>query len=223
MLYLTPQREIIPAHLAQPETWHWIMDALYYTIKENRVIRDHFEARDYKLAFSPSDQHFFTPYCYQAILAGAIGEEAITALLQDEGVELEETPDALFEVADLKIRGLPWYIDCKNYNDRTLERFSAPIDDLAWHPKLNEAHFAERARLKVEQLRAHHGTQVKLIYLNLVSSQPRPRGYYDCDFRETSFGEASIVVIQGALRRRIPNAYHQAFEHFFHDLRSALS
>ncbi len=222
MLYLTSQREIIPAHLAQPETRHWTMDALYYTIKENRVIRDHFEARDYKLAFSPSDQHFFTPYCYQAILAGAIGEEAITALLQDEGVELEETPDALFEVADLKIRGLPWYIDCKNYNDQTLERFSAPIADLAWHPKLNDAHFAERARLKVEQLRAHHGTPVKLIYLNLVSSQPRPRGYYDCNFHEVSFDEASIVVIQGALRRRTPNAYHQAFEHFLHDLHSAL-
>jgi hypothetical protein len=222
LLYLTPQNEIVPAHLAQPDTYHWRMDALYAVIRENTVIRDHFLAHDYKLAFSPSDQHFFAPYCYQAILAGAIGEEAITALLQDEGIELEETPDALFEVADLKIRGLPWYIDSKNYNERTLERFSAPPDDLAWHPKLNEAYFADSARLKVERLRAYHGTSSKLIYLNLVSSQPRPRGYYNDDFRQVSFDQASIIVIQGALQHRAPNAYHQAFEYFLHDLRSAL-
>lgn len=222
LLYLTPQNEIIPAHLAQPDTYHWRMDALYSVIRENTVIRDHFLAHDYKLAFSPSGQHFFTPYCYQAILSGAIGEEAITALLQDEGIELEELPDVLFEMADLKIRGLPWYIDGKNYNEQTLERFSAPLDDPAWHPKLNEAHFANSARLKVERLRAYHGTPVKLIYLNLVSSQPRPRGYYDGDFRQVSFDEASIIVIQGALQRRAPNAYHQAFEYFLNDLRSAL-
>jgi hypothetical protein len=221
LLYLTPQNEIVPAHLAQPDTYHWRMDALYSVIKENTVIRDHFLARDYKLAFSPSGQHFFTPYYYQAILAGAIGEEAIVALLQDEGIELEELPDALFEVADLKIRGLPWYIDSKNYNEQTLERFSAPLDDPAWHPKLNEEHFVDSARLKVERLRTYHGTPVKLIYLNLVSSQPRPRGYYDGDFRQVSFDKASIIVIQGALQRRAPNAYHQAFEYFLNDLRSA--
>lgn len=221
LLYLTPQNYIVPAHLAQPDTYHWRMDALYSVIRENTVIRDHFLARDYKLAFSQSGQHFFTPYCYQAILAGAIGEEAITALIRDEGIELEEMPDMLFEVAGLKIRGVPWYIDGKNYNEQTLERFSAPLDDHAWHPKLNEAHFADSARLKVERLLAYHGTPVKLIYLNLVSSQPRPRGYYDDDFRSVSFDEASIIVIQGALQRRAPNAYHQAFEYFLHDLRSA--
>jgi hypothetical protein len=87
---------------------------------------------------------------------------------------------------------------------------------------LNEAHFADSARLKVERLRAYHGTPVKLIYLNLVSSQPRPRSYYDGDFRQVSFDEASIIVIQGALQRRAPNAYHQAFDYFLNDLRSAL-
>lgn len=222
MLYLTPQNEIIPAHIAQPDAYHWRMDALYYVIRDNRVIHDYFEEHDYKLAFSPSDQHFFTPYCYQAILAGAIGEEAITALLRDEGIELEEMPDVLFEVADLKIRDQPWYIDCKNYNEQTLDRFTVSPDDPVWHPKLNEEHFADSARLKVGKLRAYHGTPVKLIYLNLVTSQPRPHGYYDCDFRQVSFAESSIVVIQGALQRRIPNAYHQAFIYLLHDLSSVL-
>ncbi|HEY4036739.1 MAG TPA: hypothetical protein VGL94_22510, partial [Ktedonobacteraceae bacterium] len=86
----------------------------------------------------------------------------------------------------------------------------------------NEEHFADSARLKVGKLRAYHGTPVKLIYLNLVTSQPRPHGYYDCDFRQVSFAESSIVVIQGALQRRIPNAYHQAFIYLLHDLSSVL-
>jgi len=221
VLYLTQQNEIVPSHIVPPGTYPWRMDALYWVVRENRVIRDHFLNHGYKLSFDPNERHFFTPYCYQAILAGAIGEEAISALLSDEGIELEELPDELFEVADLKIRAMPWYIDCKNYNEQTLDRFPAPEGER--HPKLNEEHFAESARIKVEKLRAYHGTPVKLIYINLVSIQPRPRDYYDDNFQSVSFGDASIVVIQGALRRPGSNAYQQAFMHLLHDLQSALS
>ena len=222
LLYLTPQNEIIPAHLAQPDTYHWCLDDLYARIRDNRVIRDHFQARGYRLAFSPSEQRFFTPYSYQSILAGAIGEEAIAALLEKEEIALEEMPDALFEVADLKVRGLPWYIDSKNYNERTLERFSVPPDDPAWHPKLNDEHFQASARRKVALLQTHHDAPVKLIYLNLVSGQPRSLGYYDGDFVQVDFDAASIIIIPGALQRRAPNAYQQAFEHFLHDCRSVV-
>jgi hypothetical protein len=219
ILYLTTSNEIIPAHLAGPDTYPWRMDALYDVIASNRVIRDFFLLHGYELAFNRTCQQFFTPYCYQAILAGAIGEEAINALLQDEGIQLEELPHTLFEIADLKIRGFPWYIDCKNYNERTLERFAVPKDDPAWHPKLNEAHFKQRARAKVEMISTHHNTTGKLIYLNLVSSQDRPFDYYDQDFLPVNtFADAAVVVVQGVLQRSAPNAYQQGFEHFLHDI-----
>ncbi len=217
-LYLTSDHEIIPPHLAQATTIHWRMNTVYSVIKENQVIREYFEGRNYRLAFPPQGQRFFTPYCYQAILAGAIGEEAITALLHAEGIELEELPDILFEVADIKMRGFPWYFDCKNYNERTLEHFSLPEGDPARHMKLNETHFRESAQTKLARLQRHHGTPVKLIYLNLVTTHPRPRGYYDENFEPVSFEEASIIVIQGVLQRHAPNAYHQAFAHFLRDV-----
>ena len=218
ILHLTPQNEIIPAHLEQADTYSWHMDALYWVIKDNIVIRDYFQEQGYKLAFDPRCSSFFAPYCYQAILAGAIGEEAITAILRDEKIELEEVPDRVFELADLKIRDWPCYIDGKYYNEETLVRFVLPPDDPASHPKLNQTYFKESARRKVEKLRAYHESPVKLIYLNLVSSHSRPYGCYDDNFQEVSFRDASIVVIQGALQRRHPNAYHRAFEYFLQDL-----
>lgn len=219
MVHLTRENEIIPAHLSQQETYRWRMDALYDVIADNLVIRDYFQERGYELTFSRITQQFFTPYCYQAILAGAVGEEAITALLQDEGIALEELPDALFEVADLKLVGRPWYIDCKNYGEHTLERFALPEDDPAWHPTLNESHFRERAMAKVRAVSTYHGTTGKLIYLNLRSSQDRPLGYYDPDFQPvTRFSDAAIIVIQGALASAAPNAYQRAFEAFLLDI-----
>jgi hypothetical protein len=74
------------------------MDAIYDVLVENRVICDYFLRHGYELAFNRLSRQFFTPYCYQAILAGAVGEEAILALLHDEAIKLEETLDAVFEV-----------------------------------------------------------------------------------------------------------------------------
>lgn len=220
ILHLTPHNEIIPAHLVQADTYSWRMDALYDLIEDNRVIREFFLDRGYELAFNPATRHFLLPYCYQAILAGAIGEEAITALLRHEELLLEDVPDALFEIADLKLQGWPCYIDCKNYNEHTLERFVVDPDDPSWHPKLNEAHFKESARTKLEKISSYHGGPGKLIYINLVSSQDRPLGYYDRDFHSTSFANANIIVVQGALQRQAANAYHQAFEYLLHDLKT---
>jgi hypothetical protein len=223
ILHLTPQQEIIPAHLAQPDSRRWRMDAIYDVLVENRVICDYFLGHGYELAFNRLSRQFFTPYCYQAILVGAVGEEAIAALLQDEEVKLEETPDALFEVADTKISDRPYYIDCKYYGELTLEQLSADAGDDLWHPKLNEQYFRQNARGKLEKIAAYHGEQGKLIYLNLASSQERPLSYYDADFSPVShFADAAIVIIQGVLQRHAPNAYYQAFEYFLQDLTTDL-
>ncbi len=38
-------------------------------------------------------------------------------------------PDALFEVADLRVENRPVFIDCKNYGTQTLRQFALPPDD----------------------------------------------------------------------------------------------
>jgi hypothetical protein len=212
LYYTTPQQEIIPASVALPGTRCWEMNALYEVIAENPVIRDYFLLRGYELAFGTTTRQFFLPYFYQAILTGAIGEEAIVALLKKRGIMLDEIPDGLFELADLKIMGRPWYIDCKYYNEDTLESFSVPYGDLAWRPKLNDADFKKRAQEKLAKISDYHGQQGKLIYLNLVSRQDRPCSLYDRNLVPvTHLQQADIIVIQGVLKRAHPDDIHQVF------------
>ena len=222
-LNITPELEILPLGLTVPDSKIIHFDAVYTIISENPIIRDHFLDRGYDLRFDHPGVHFFTPYCLQAILAGAIGEEAITALLIKEGIAVEALPDALFEVTDLCIVGKPWFIDCKNYNDLTLDRFSLSIDDPLWHPTLNEASFMQHAQAKLDRLIRHAGVGSKLIYINLVSGQERPLGYYNRDFQMVfDFDTAAIIVVQGALDRQDPNCFQDAFTMFLADLKKAL-
>lgn len=222
-LYITPDLDILPPGVTLPDTKLIHMDAVYAIISNNPVIHDHFLDQGYDLQFDHPGFHFFTPYCLQAILAGAIGEEAIAALLTKEGIEVEPLPNALFEVTDLRVIDKPWFIDCKNYNDQTLDRFSLPIDDPLWHPSLNEAHFIQHAQAKLDRLVRHEGADSKLIYINLVSSQERPLGYYDHDFHPVSdFNAATIIVVQGALDRQAPNCFQTAFSTFLVDIKKAL-
>lgn len=220
---VTPELDILPPNLALPDNRVIHMDAMYAVIIGNPVIHDHFLDQGYDLQFDHPGFHFFTPYCLQAILAGAIGEEAITALLVKEGIIVNPLPDVLFEVTDLRIADKPWFIDCKNYNDQTLDHFSLPTDDPLWHPSLNEAHFIQHAQAKLDQLVRHEGAGSKLIYINLVSGQARPLGYYDRDFHPVSdFQEATIIVVQGALDRQAPNCFQAAFSAFLVDIKKVL-
>lgn len=223
MLLLTPNGEILPPHLIQPDTFFWKMDKVYRVVTNNQIIQDYFKGHSYPFQFPPSGKRFLTPNSFQALLKGAIGEEAICALLQEEGIEMEALPDPLIEVADLKIRGCPYYIDCKYYTDFTLKRFSLPEDDPNWHHKLNEEAFRESAKKKVARLRAYHQSAVKLIYINLVSTDDHYLSLFDLDFQKVSFNAATIIVVPGALQQRRLNSYQPVFELFLRHLHQLLS
>ncbi len=220
---ILPELAIFPLDVLLPESKVMTLDAMYTTIAGNHVIQEHFAYRGFDLKFDHPGTHFFTPYCLQAILAGAIGEEAVTALLAEAGILVEALPNPLFEVVDQKIVGKPWFIDCKNYNDHTLDRFSLPIGDPLRHPTLNEAHFMQSAKGKLQRITQHSGQGSKLIYINLVSGQERPLGYYNNNFQEVStFDTAEIIVVQAALDRQAPNFFQAAFTTFLADLKKAL-
>jgi hypothetical protein len=222
-LNVTQEFDILPLELNIPGSRVINFDAIYAIISENLVICEYFLDHGYDLQFNHPEFHFFTPYCLQAILAGAIGEEAITALLTVEDIPLEPLPDALFEIADLCVAGKPWFIDCKNYSDQTLDRFSLPIDDPLWHPSLNEPAFIQHAKAKLERIMRYAGPESKLMYINLVSGQERPLGYYNQDFQPVlNFEEAAIIVVQGALDRLAPSCFHTAFTTFLTDLKKVL-
>jgi len=216
---------IIPHEEKTSDFSIWEMDILYHILLKNKVVRAYFESKGYELGFNRGTKQFFTPYTYQAILAGAIGEEAIKALLEKKRIRFEEICDSLFEVIDLKIADLPWYIDCKNYSEDTLNRFSLSSDDLLYRPKLNDKDFKESAKRKLKKIQTFHSAEpnlCKLIYLNFVGHNDRIKRYYDCDFNDVGhdFQAAKIIVIQGVLDQSKPETFCEGFEKLLTDLQN---
>ena len=88
---------------------------------------------------------------------------------------------------------------------------------------MNESAFTKHAQDKLDRIRHTVGPDGKLIYINLVSGQERPLGYYTREFgKVTDFSEAAIIVVQGALDRQAPSCYQAAFTMFLADLKKAL-
>lgn len=226
-LYIDPEYNLYPANSRPNDVIRWRLNSIYDVIKNNQIIARSFlnTTNSYELEFSPATESFFTPYFYQAILVGAIGEAAIEALLKHYGVLLEqEVTDQLFEIADLKFKGRPWYIDCKNYSERTLSHFALDIDDPAYHPSLSEGTFEAKALSKLDKIRDFHSSETyncKLIYLNLVSSDNRLKRYIHSDdfTRDVSFDKADIIIVQGILNIDDPNELTLSFEQFLEDIR----
>ncbi|MEO1255681.1 MAG: hypothetical protein AAFY41_12490 [Bacteroidota bacterium] len=223
LLYIDQENRVYHHNLRIPTARRWRLNSVYDVIKENNIISRHFLNRGYELEFSQSTNFFFTPYFYQAILVGAIGEEAIEVLLKSNLVLLDDDiPHELFELADIKIADKPWYIDCKNYSERTLDQFPLDEDDPAYHPSLSEKTFEAKVRSKLRRIRAYHQNEqdnCKLIYLNLVSSEHRSLRYINSSNYEenTTFDEADVIIVQGILHPDKPNELSSSFKQVLDD------
>ncbi len=226
-IYLDDNRTIHRKDAAPLGCRQWKLDGVYRRLRHNPIIERFFAKRGYELGVTSLAQTFLTPYCYQAILTGALGETAVFALLQHEHISLETPPDALFEIADLRITGRPWYIDAKYYSERTLDSFQMSPADADWLPKLNEDDFMHNAKAKFACIKAHHqgeGNSCKLIYLNLASTNDRARRYLSADgqFVATA-ADAQIIIIQGMLNSQQPDTYTDNFQGLLDELRLLLS
>lgn len=220
-LYIDDELRIYPRGKQPTEARPRRINSVYDVIRNNKVISDYFIARGFELEFDSGNNHFFTPYFYQSILVGAVGEAAIQAVLRANLLRTtDDLPDPLYELADLKINNKPWYIDCKNYSERTLSNFSLPREDIAYHPKLNEDTFIKQAQSKLNKMQKYHTSndESKLIYLNLVHSGDRIKRYLDSDFNAVnSFADAQIIIVQGIIEASSPNSYSTAFTQFITD------
>lgn len=228
-LYINSNLEIVPHTLWDSSFKAWQLDSLYTLISQNDIIRRYFEMKGYELGFNNTTNQFFTPYFYQAILAGAIGEEAIEAIFRKENIILDEDEidDTLFELADTKIRGVPYYIDCKNYSEQTLQGVALTPDDPGWRPKLNDVDFKDSARKKLDKIRKFHADErdkCKLIYVNFMGTNERIKRYLDTDFTDlkNDFTAAKIIIIQGGIDWNKPDEYCQPFQIFLHHLHEDL-
>ena len=200
--------QLAPPGTAHPDFAAWDLNAVYRPITRflDSALATHFRVRGYELAFVESGTYLL-PYVYQSILVGAVGEELIEAVLKMKGIAAtgRAVPDAVFEVADLKVKDRPVYIDCKNYGPRTQRQFALPPEDPLYHPKLNEVKFKERMVSKWQQLqRATPHTPAdpcRLLVMNLLQDEESALNFYDEQFRPVpEWALARIVVLTGTLK-----------------------
>jgi hypothetical protein len=206
----------------------WNLDSAFQNVQNNAILRGHFDFNQFEQGFSGKGI-YFTPYFYQCILAGAIGEEAVKAVFEHEQIRLteKEIPNELFELIDLKVEDKNWYIDAKNYSEQTITHFQLAEDDYFFHPKLNEASFKEKAQEKLRKITDFHKQDdCKIIYINAFGNGERPTNYYDENFNEVgnSFEKAKIIVIQSMLKagKSVKNDknYSPDFQYFISELKN---
>lgn len=208
----------------------WYVDNIYSKVRQYDLLITYFEHHEYELAFG-SNGKFFTPYFYQAILSGAIGEEVVVAVFRKENILLvdEEIPDSLFEVVDKMVHGHHWFIDAKNYSEATISNFHLDESDPLYHPKLNESEFKKSAKRKITMIQNQFPTSndCKLIYINAFGAEDRPVSYLDQDMNSVGidFNKASVIIIQGILKKdetggRNSN-YTKAFSTFISEIKKS--
>lgn len=182
------------------EVYRWNLDFVYERVNQNNVIKSYFENNGYKTVFETNTigyKTFFTPYIYQAILQGAIGEKAIEALLDYNGFELEnpiELPNELFEVIDAKVKGSPIYLDFKNFSNTTLNKFHLTEDDPVYEYQFDSEKFIEKQVEKYQIIRAIDPKAI-LYIINLFSDDNREPDYFDNKGKRQNKSEKSCIRI----------------------------
>ena len=113
----------------------------------------------------------------------------------------DEIDNSLFELIDLKMAGKPWYIDAKNYNEKTVRHFEITDEnDYLYHPKLNSDYFKQSAINKLNKIKDFHtkeSTNSKIIYANVFGSSDRSTTFFDEEFNAVGndFEKAKIIVV----------------------------
>lgn len=228
-LYINKRNQIVPYEQKIGSYNTWDLDSIYKKIISNEVIFKYFRKHGYELSFN-NHRVFFTPFFYQAVLVGAIGEESIKAIFENLKIPVTDEIDSkLFELADAKIIGKPWYLDFKHYSENTLQNFSLKEGDPLYHSKLNDTYFKESARKKLLQIQQFHKNQkedCKLIYINFIGKNERIKKYWDIDFKNDNinFNDSKIITIQGVIEtgKKNNNIYCKGIEDLVNDIRMEL-
>lgn len=198
---------IVPRSLQADSSFsEWQLDKIFDKVIQNPILSSHFDFRHLEYGFLGNNR-FFTPYFYQSILAGAIGEEAVKAIFKREQIRVTEDDidNSLYELMDLKIIDKPWYIDAKNYSEQTIQNFEIiDVEDYFYHPKLNSTYFKKRAIEKWQKISDFHSDEnSKIIYVNIFGSDERPIIYYDEYFNPLGkdFNNAKIIIVPNVFNK----------------------
>lgn len=196
----------------------WNIDLIYTAVRNNPFLLKAFNDRGYKTKFESKPGvvgNIPTPYTYQAILAGAVGEAAISLILEKEGVKLNDCKslhNQLFEVFDAKVNDRAIYFDFKNFGTSTLDKFAISLGDMKSDPDLNSMEFLNKLKAKFMILKEHHDNPI-IYVLNLYSQHKRKPDFFDSNFKPVDFeSQASIRIIPSILNSADLTKYSPEFE-----------
>ncbi|REH36995.1 hypothetical protein DFR26_2141 [Paraperlucidibaca baekdonensis] len=151
-------------------------------IMRNAIIRQHFTQCGFATKWSELSW-VMTPAAYQNIYKGALGEEAIKALLMASGFIVEDMPYETFERFDFiatNQQGLRIAIDAKNWASS------------------GEAH---RHELKIELIKQRCGVH-HFAYINLFGRAESNVEFVDNTLRPSLDGNYTTLVIPGVIDRQ---------------------
>lgn len=197
----------------------------YRQIAQYPLIQHHFDMRAYPTTYQRTiTNDLFTPYVLQAVLAGAVGEVALTAVLAHYQMRVEhplEHPTALFEDFDLKLAGQPIYLDAKSFSQATIDRINATPDDPAFHPQIQSTELLRTARAKWQRIVEVTGDpSAKFVIINLQVADERTNEYWDAQLnRVERFQDSAITLIQGLLDQNTVTGVSSAFQQWIQDIR----
>jgi len=178
----------------------WNLDSAYRIVSKNHLLKHLFESNGYPTSFDIKPNlvnYVLTPYMYQAILLGAIGEQAISLLLSYHGILLDEFNDlenSLFEVVDAKMKYLPVYFDFKNFAAHTLDKFSLKATDRNFDSEINSQEFIQKIKGKYDLLKKQNENPI-LYLLNLHSEQRRKPDFFDSNMQPVTYEKDSCIRI----------------------------
>jgi len=223
---------IIPKQ--EPKCQRYFLNKVYEVVQENTVIRNYFIRKGFQLSNAyTKDQpnSIFIPEFQQAIVKGAIGEEGLKALLQHAGIEIEDDdaiPNGLFELFDFKVKGLPIYIDAKNWDGKVIRNFATEPDDAEVHPKLHHSPYVTKGLNTLRAIKSQPGNEnAKIIYINLMyegENYYTQQAYYrdeQCQ-RVFDYQSASFVYLAGVLDSSNKNKVHKIFDELLSDIEKYL-
>jgi hypothetical protein len=208
-----------------PDTVTLSLNWPYHQIADNPLIRRYFETRAYPVAYQRTiTNDIFTPFILQALLAGAVGEIALQAVLDHYHIPIERSidhPTLLFEMYDLKIEGKPLYLDAKNFGQTTIDRINATPSDPEFQPELNSAELLQKAQEKWRRIVEVTGDpKTRFIMVNLQIAGERNSEYWDAQLnRVNTFRESAITIIQGLLDTQKPAHISMEFQRWIEDIK----
>jgi len=228
IVYIDQSTQAICRHKIQ-ETTYWL-NWPYRNIDENEIIKHYFRARNFKMSYHQSVENlFFTPYAMQQILAGAIGEMAIKALLESKQIPLvsdREITPTFFEMFDMQIAGLPIYIDAKNWHGNTKQRLSIEYSDPDYDEDFNSDKFLKHNQRKWHKITTEtNNPNTKLVIINLVGGNNEPNEGFDQNLNKVydNYAASAIFIIQGAIYQNEPNRLKDEFVSWINQVKAQLS